>query len=58
MSAAQITAVVVLAELTTSLAAGILCMTDESDPGDVLRAAGNNAAASICSTLELIAEGL
>ena len=58
MSAAQIVAVVVLHELTTSIRAGMKCMTHDSDPAAVLRAAENNAAASISATLELIEEGL
>lgn len=58
MTAAQITALVVLGTLVTSLRAGLSMITADSDPALVLRAAGNNAAASISMTLELIAEGL
>ena len=58
MTAAHLTALVVLHSLTTSLAAQMRCMSADSNPADVLRAAGNNAAASISAELELIAEGL
>jgi len=58
MSASQIASLVVLHELTTSLRAGMRCMTSESDPELVLIAAGNNAANAISAELELIAEGL
>lgn len=47
MTAAQITGLVVLRELVSSLSAALAIATPDSDPALVLIAAGNNAAQSI-----------
>jgi hypothetical protein len=47
MTAALITRLVVLHSLSTSLSAALRCMTPDSDPVLVLRAAANNAAQEI-----------
>lgn len=57
MSAAQVAGFVALVELATSLSAALACATVDSDPAAILRAAGNNAAASISMQLECAAEG-
>lgn len=58
MTPSHLTALVVLHALSLSLGAAMRCMTSESDPGHVLAAAQNNAAAAIHSALECAAEGL
>jgi len=47
VTAAQLTALVVLGALVESLSRGIACMAPDSDPALVLVAAQNNAAQTI-----------
>jgi len=58
VTAAQLTRLVVLGELATSLSAALRCVTPDSNAADVLRAAANNAAACIAMQRECAAEGV
>lgn len=58
MSAAQITRLVVLGSLASSLSAALSMQTATSEQSLMLVAAANNAAASISMALECAAEGL